>query len=211
MVRSAKKVMVFWSPLVFFLASWSVCMANTTASPEQVVKGAMQRLLSALQAERAIIDDDPSRIYALVEEIVLEHVDVQRMSRWVLGKHWRRATPGQRQEFVSQFQTLLLRTYGTAFASHSGQGIKYLPAVSQSGGRGQLVRMEIERPGAKPIPLTFSLHAKHDRWLVYDIKIDAVSLIANYRSNFSSMIRKVGIDGLISHLASHNHKLLAAL
>src|SRR5690606_36947553 len=81
-------------------------------APEALVRETSEQMLAMLKEQREVIAAEPGRLYGLVYEIVLPHFDFERMSRWVLGKHWRQATPEQQQAFVDQFRNLLVRTYG---------------------------------------------------------------------------------------------------
>lgn len=188
------------------LLSWlvgGVALASSE-TPHDVVKAAVEDVLDRLQSEKAEIEKDSNHIYALVEEIVLPHVDMDAVSRSVLGKYWRKADDAQRQKFSDEFKVLLLRTYGTALSAYTGQKVNYLPGSVQPSDRTNLVKLEIDQGGGPPIPVAFAMHLKDKRWLLYDFKIDGVSLVQNYRSNFSSIIRRGGIESLLDHLQRHN-------
>ncbi|MCB1876630.1 MAG: ABC transporter substrate-binding protein [Chromatiales bacterium] len=189
-----------------FLLSWffaGVAIADSE-SPHDVVKTAVEDVLARLQSDKAEIEKNPDRIYNLVEEIVLPHVDMDAVSRSVLGKYWRNATDVQRQQFEDEFKVLLMRTYGTALSAYTGQTVNYLPGSVQPSDRTNLVKLEIDQGGGPPIPVAFAMHRKDDRWLLYDFKIDGVSLVQNYRSNFASIIRRGGMESLLDHLQKHN-------
>ena len=178
----------------------------TAASPQDVVQNASDRMIAALKAEREVIKADPARLYPLVEEIVLPHFDFERMSRWVLGKHWRTASDSQKAAFVNEFRALLVRTYATAMAEYRDQEIFYLPFKAGSAADDATVRSEIRAPGAPPIPVSYNLYLTNNQWKVYDVVIDGVSMVANYRSTFSHEIRQGGLDGLITKLVTRNQQ-----
>lgn len=168
-----------------------------------VVRNTTARMLEALRRDREEISAHPARIYNLVADIILPHFDFDRMSRRVLGKHWRRASRAQRERFVQEFRTLLVRTYATALSEYRDQNIRYLKPRARDDTE-LTVRTQIEQQGGPPIPIDYQLYRTADSWKVYDVVIDGVSLVVNYRSSFSAEIRKGGIDGLIARLAEHN-------
>jgi len=195
--------------LAVLLAVAAGTVANTAYadnSPQDVVQHASDRMIAALKAERAVIKADPTRLYPLVEEIILPHFDFERMSRWVLGKHWRTASDTQKAAFVNEFRALLVRTYATAMAEYRDQEIFYLPFKAGSAADDATVRSEVRAPGAPPIPVSYSLYLTNNQWKVYDVVIDGVSMVANYRSTFSNEIRQGGLDGLIAKLVTRNQQ-----
>ena len=179
-------------------SSWAV------QSPQALVEQTANQMLDKLRTERKVIDEHPGRIYELVNEIVLPHFDFERMSTWVLGKYWRSATPEQRKEFVEQFRTLLVRTYAKSLSSYTDNKLTYLPFRGGPQQTDVTVRTEVDQPGGFPIPIDYSLYLKGDEWKVYDVTIDGVSLVTNYRTTFANQIRQDGLDKLIASLASRN-------
>ncbi len=190
---------------------WVIAVSAEVKSPDAVVRETTEQLLASLRVEKDVIKENPGRIDALASEIVLPHIDIERMSQWVLGKHWRKGNDDQRNRFSREFQILLLRSYGATLAAYSDQKIKYFPTSVRPGQKKKLVRIEIQLPGRPSIPATFSMHRKDDQWLVYDFKVEGISLVSNYRSNFSSIIRRGGLEELIAYLTAHNQKMQASL
>ncbi|HEY9199064.1 MAG TPA: ABC transporter substrate-binding protein [Gammaproteobacteria bacterium] len=174
------------------------------ADPETLVRETSDRMLVVLKEQNAVIKAEPQRLYALVADIVLPHFDFERMARWVLGKHWKRATPEQQQRFVDEFRTLLVRTYGTALLDYTDQKINFLPMRKSENTEDVTVRTEVIQPGGQPIPINYSMFHREDGWKVYDVSIDGISLVSNYRTDFSNQINTAGLDGLIQKLAERN-------
>ncbi len=184
---------------------WSATLTAMPAHPaEQVVRDTTKRVLTALDDEALGIRKDLPKLYALVNETVLTHFDFQRMSRRVLGKHWRKANADQRERFAKEFQVLLVRTYATALLEYSEQKIAYLPVRKGSRASETVIRTEVRPPGGMPIPISYAMYDSGGEWKVYDVSIDGVSLVINYRSSFNSQIRRQGLDGLIGKLAQRN-------
>jgi phospholipid transport system substrate-binding protein len=187
--------------LVLLLSS--VASAAETA-PQDLVMKTTEHVMTVLNRDKAELEKDSTRIYSLINEYVLPHFDFERISKWVLGKYWRRADVASREQFTAEFRTLLVRTYGKALLEYSEQKIEFLPMRGKEGDTEVTVRSEIEQPGAFPIPIDYDLHLKDGVWKVYDVKIDSISLVANYRSTFGSEISKGGLDTLINNLAKRN-------
>ncbi len=174
---------------------------------QQLVSDTTSRVLERLRSERDALQKDSDRIYPLVEELILPHFDFRRMSAWVLGRHWRTATPEQRKQFSQEFQTLLIRTYATALLEYTDQKIRYLPFHAAEGDRRVTVKTEIVQSGGVNIPIFYSMYRNREgEWKVYDISIDGVSLVTNYRSSFASEIARGGMDALLTKLAKMNSK-----
>lgn len=168
-------------------------------------KTALQ-VTSRIRTDRTLIDKNPQHLQSLINELMLPHIDFQRMSKWVLGKHWRRANEEQRVQFVDEFRQLILRTYSTALLEFSDQEVSILPVRAAVDAKEVTVRTEI-RPNQGPmIPITYDLYLNQDRqWKVYDVSIDGISLITNYRSTFSTQIRRGGgINALLTRLHARN-------
>ena len=190
---------------VFLFISGFALNANSTATePQMLVEEVAAKTIKRLKKDTLLIDNDPKHINKVINELLIPHFDFERMARWVLGKHWRKAKPDQRITFVEEFKSLLIRTYASSLREYSEQPIIYSPFRGELKSGDVTVRSEIAQPGGFPIPINYKLYFKSDRWLVYDIAIDDVSLVTNYRSSFSRQIKKDGLEKLIEKMASKN-------
>ncbi len=178
--------------------------AHAGLPPQELIETVANETIERVKADKDKIKKNPAHINALVDELVLPHFDFERMSKWAMGKYWRKATKEQRVKFVEEFKQLLIRTYATSLSEYSNQTIKYSPFRGKLSSGDVTVRSEVEQPGGFPIPIDYKLHKIGDDWKVYDVKIDEISLVANYRSSFSKQIRASGIDALIKKLADKN-------
>jgi len=175
--------------------------------PQQLVEQTSQTMLDKLKQEKELLETEPGRIYELVDKIVVPHFDFEYMSQMVLAKYWRRASAAQRQAFTLEFRQLLVRTYATSLKEYSDQVLTYLP-FREGNQQGQaIVRTEVEQAGGFPVPIDYRLRQNSNDWKVFDVVIDGVSLVTNYRASFAKEIRESGLDGLISSLAERNRKV----
>jgi phospholipid transport system substrate-binding protein len=189
---------------IVLLLSLQVCRADATPSPVKLVEDTTEKMLNALKGQRDVLKQHPERLYALVESIVLPHFDFERMSRLVLGRYWRTATPEQRDRFVQQFRTLLVRTYASSLLDYSDQKISVGAYHAQPGATDVVVHSDVQQPGAMPIPIDYRMSLKDGEWKVYDVTVDGVSLVTNYRASFATQIQQSGLDHLITAIASRN-------
>ena len=167
-------------------------------------------MLAVLASEREQMQQDPTLVFGLVNDILASKVDFQRVSGLVLGKYWRRASPAQRQRFAEEFRRLLIRTYATAFNQFQSWEINYLPARAADSATDAVVRTEVLRPDGPPVAVDYRMHLKDGQWLVYDVTIEGISLVTNYRSTFAKEVRMGGMDGLIQRIADMNDQRMEA-
>ncbi|HMM76114.1 MAG: phospholipid-binding protein MlaC [Gammaproteobacteria bacterium] len=179
--------------------------AEDAAAPATaLVRSTATEVLSRLHADPSANSSNPQRLYAIAEEVVLPHFDFERMSQRVLGKHWRSASPAQRERFVGEFKTLLVRTYATAVSDYRDAQLSFQPA-RELGTDVWRVRSNVDRgSGAPPLQVDYDVYRNADVWKVFDVAINGVSLVVSYRSGFNTDIAKLGMDGLIDQIAEHN-------
>ena len=179
----------------------------TESVPEVLIRNASDQVLSRIQSNPGQFQQDPTKLYALVDEVVLPHFDFATMTDLALGRYQNKISAEQKQLITHEFRILLVRTYAKALLEYNDQKIIYLPIEGSLEGGDVTVRTEIEQAGGFPIPLNYSLKQGKQGWKVYDISVDDISLVMNYRSSFSREIRKNGVDGLIKTLRERNREL----
>ena len=181
--------------------------AEDMPAPQALVKQASDEMLAALEEHEAELAENPSKIYSLVDEILIQHFDFARMAKLALGKNWNNITEDQQAKFVEEFRILLVRTYSTAMLEYTDEEIRFLPFRDDLSKKRVNVPMEVVQAGGPGIPMVLSLYQDNaDQWKVYDVKIEGISLVTNYRSSFSRDINNGGIDKLIEDLAQRNEK-----
>jgi len=181
--------------------------AVASEAPDVIVKSTTDAVLSEFAQRRDELQADQGKLYELVAEKVLPHMDFKRMSRMVLGRNWKKATPEQQTSFTNEFRSLLVRTYATALFEYSGQPIEYAAFRMADGADDAQVKTMIDAGAGPKIPLSYSLAKDANEWKVYDVSIDGISLVTNYRSSYSRIVKKNGVDGLIKKLAKKNAEL----
>ena len=189
---------------LLFLAVFFSINSIAALGPEDLVRKTAEAVLFAIKADEEIQKGNKEKIYKLAEEKILPNFDFEKVARLVLGRAWRTASDEQKKEFIVEFRTLLLKTYAVALSKYKDQKIEFKPTRMSDTDEIVIVKSEIIQGGAQPIRVNYALSKKTGKWLVFDIVIEGVSLVTNYRSQFSSEIKKNGMDVLISKLAKKN-------
>ena len=192
--------------LLFWCLMLVICRPGMAGQgPVEVLQSMTSILEDIVKQDPDIIYDEP-RLRVIAHKVVLPHVDMRVMSRWVLGKNWRKATPAQRDAFVLEFQELLLSTYLRQVKTYQGEVARFLPLRGEQKKGRAVVNAEIEQPNGPVIHTTFRMHQVDTVWLIYDVSVEGISLVATHRSSFNSEIRKSGLDDLIARLQKNNER-----
>ena len=179
--------------------------------PEELVRKTAEVILAEIKAHRDVYAKDYAKLYKMADEKVLLHFDFRRMSQWVLGRSWKDATTEQRDRFTAEFRDLLVGTYSQALLNYTDQEIVYLPVQRKPEDTEVTVKTEVKQSSGPNIPIYYSFYKNKDgAWKVYDISIEGVSLVTNYRSVYATKIRDKGMDALITEIAANNKKKRAA-
>ena len=194
-----KRFLIGLSLLCFVTASFAA------EAPDELVKRTAEDVLTIIKSDKDIQAGNQEKLFALTEEKILPNFNFDKVSRLVLGKNWTKATPDQKTAFQSEFKSLLLRTYATALSKYKNQTIEYAPLRMADGATTASVKTSIVQSGGQPIAVNYTLEKQADAsWKVYDIVIEGVSLVTNYRGQFAQEIRQNGLDSLIKKLADKN-------
>ena len=191
--------------LIFLLALLITVPVFAGQDPQQMIKNASEEMLSTLNERRAELEVSSELLIKLADEILTPYFDFNRISRLVLGKYWRKASSEQRKSFSKEFHSLLLRTYAKALLTLGSEEIRYPPLKPSKRPDRVTVATLVKKEGsANPVPISYRLHQKENDWKVYDVVIDGVSLVSNYRRDFSTQIKREGIESLIVAMRKRN-------
>lgn len=192
------------SKFTFLLASiflsCNVAVASDMPEPEQFVRDRAESLLDRIDEKREAIRQDQEVASQIVREELLPHIDVDYISRLVLGRHWRSASEAERERFVEAFKSFLMRSYAQGLAEFTRDKLKVLPLRGEADPRRTIVQTEIYRDEGKPVPVAFTLRWTGEKWLVYDVIIEGISYVRNYRTDFNTEIEQKGIESVIKRL-----------
>lgn len=172
--------------------------------PDELLRTTSENVLTIIRNDPTLAEGDSAKLGALVEKKVLGHFDFERMARLAIGKDWRAANAEQRATVTNEFRTLLVRTYSTALARFHDREVEYQPLKAPPEAREVAVHTLISQASGRPIRMDYRMFLTGQQWKVYDILVDGVSLIINYRSMFNSTVASSGVDGLIQLLRDKN-------
>ena len=192
---------------LFLLAMSLVNVRAATKNAEEVVRDAVKQTTQKLVAEKANIQAHPEYLYDLIQAEVVPYFDFPIISRLVLGKAtWSQATDAQKEEFMREFKTLLVRTYAKALQEYSNEEVTILPTVTNSGDSMVEVKTEVSGKGnASRTPINYRLHISGEQWKVLDLVVDGISLVNSYKGEYDSIVRKDGLDILIARMKEKNN------
>lgn len=184
-------------------------LAADLAAPQLAIETASNKLQQKLQDKS--FTGDFAKVTEFVNEVIYPHTDFNLISSLVLGKLWKSATPDEQERFKHEFQTLLVRTYSRAFVEFKDWTVRYLPLQMESGATKVVVKTEVLQPGIQPIGVNYRMVLSDGAWKAYDIMIEGVSLVTNYRTTFANEVQTKGsLNAVIEGLVKRNAEALVA-
>lgn len=168
--------------------------------PQALMEEVSHELLREIDANRTALAQDPSRLRALIDTYLLPHFDTDYAARLVLGKHWRTATPAQRERFIEAFYKALMKDYGEAILEFTEDRLRFLPFRGDPNADVATVRTEVRRGNGQTVPVNYTMRRTPAGWKAWDVTIEGISYIRNFRADFGAEIEQQGIEHLIQRL-----------
>jgi phospholipid transport system substrate-binding protein len=182
----------------------SVAGLACAGEPTEAIRGTIDEVLRILADKQLKQPSKANERRQLLETVVGERFDYHEMSRRSLGAPWNNLSDKEKEEFVSLFQTLLVNTYADKVESYSGEGVQYVNERREK--EYAEVRTKV-LTGKTEIPLDYRLLNKGSAWRVYDVVVDGVSLVNNYRGQFSKILRTSSYADLVDQLRKKSDKI----
>jgi phospholipid transport system substrate-binding protein len=179
-------------------------------APDVLVKNVTLEVVDLIHKDREIKSGSRAKLIEVIESKVLPHFNFASMTALAMGQGWNKADAEQKKRLTEEFRTLLVRTYASALAAYSEQKMDFRPLRAKPTDTDVTVNVRVIQSGAQPVPIDYSMEKTATGWKVYDVMVGGVSLVANYRTEFSSTVRESGIDGLIKNLQTKNRSLSAS-
>jgi phospholipid transport system substrate-binding protein len=176
------------------------------AAPDVQLKAVTLEVIAIIKQDKGIKAGDPAKVATLVETKILPHFDFNRMTQIAAARSWNLATPEQQKALTAEFKTLLVRTYSIALSNYRDQVIEFKPLRAAPGDTDVTVKTVIKQSGTMPQAMDYDMERLPTGWMVYDIKIEGVSLITTYRETFAGTVRESGVEGLIKSLSDKNRR-----
>lgn len=198
-------MMKFWrsfgAVLALACAPWAAAQGQATP-PDVMVRDGVNEVLAEIRK-----NNNAQALQAFAEKQLLTQFDFTAMTRLATGRAWRQASAAQKQALENGFRTLLVRTYTTALSQVTGTyTVEVKPAVMRAGDEDTVVKTLVKGSDRPPVPIDFRMTRTPDGWKVFDVVVENLSLVTNYRSSFQSEISRSGIDGLIKLIEDKNRQ-----
>lgn len=178
--------------------------------PDELVRDVMLEVQRIIREDQALQSGDRAKTLQLIEQKVLPHFDHVGMTALAVGVHWRKASTEQKQRLAEEFRALLMRTYASSLSAFGDQKFDFRPLRMKPEDTDVTVLVRVLQSGAQPIPVEYDMEKTARGWKCYDVRVGGISLVVNYRTEFSNIVRGKGVDGLIEALATKNKSLEAA-
>jgi phospholipid transport system substrate-binding protein len=191
-------------PAATFVPTWiAAARAETPAEapgPQELMESISKQLFAALDANRAAIKKDPEKAFPIVDTILLPHFDTDYAAQLVLAQTWRTATPDQQKRFVGALYRALLKTYGGAIADFTADRLKLLPFKGDPAATTAIVHTKVLRSSGTEVPVDYRLRKTADGWKAFDVIIEGISYVKNYRTDLGAEVSAKGLEAVIARL-----------
>ncbi len=175
------------------------------SSPVPMLQSVANKMIAELQKNKNQLRSNPQVIHRIVNSVLVPHIDMTRMGASVVGReYWNKATPQQRAQFVNEFKYLVINTYSNALSSYDGDIVKFYPLRGGINSSAVQVKSMIIRKSGQKIPISYNVSNYSGKWKVYDFAIEGVSIVNNYRSQFSGTLNNGGMPALLQALQRFN-------
>ncbi len=200
-------ILLVRSILVWIIFSMGTALAE--APPDRLITQAVERLISELTERKTELENDRVGLYELDDRVIVKHIAVEKVSKLVLGRHWRTASSAERTRFAKEFKNLLIRTYASALFDYTGrEEMTFRPLHLTGEERTTVVRTDVKLPNVRAIPVNYKFfRVDSGEWKIFDVTINGISLVTNYRASYSRIIETEGLDTLIRRLEKKREQL----
>ena len=182
---------------------------DQTTTPDALIKMVVTDVMASVKADPDIQKGNIPKIVELVDKKIVPYTDMRRTTEMAMGPNWKKATPEQQNQLVSEFKNLLIRTYSGALSQLRDQTVQFKPLRAAPDDKEVVVKTVVLGRG-DPVPLDYRLEKTDKGWKVYDMNIMGVWLVEAYRNQFTNQISQNGIDGLVKFLQDRNKQLASA-
>jgi phospholipid transport system substrate-binding protein len=177
-------------------------------APTEQLRTQVDRVLKLLDDSTLKAPDKARERRTAVRKVADEIFDFGETAKRSLGRHWAARTPEEREEFVKLFGDLLERSYISKIELYGGEKIQYV--ADKIDGETAVVQSKLLTKGGGEVPIEYRMHKKGERWLVYDVVIEGVSLVANYRTQFNKIIQTSSFQDLVKKMKTRQEELGAS-
>jgi len=191
---------------LFLLTTPWALRAEPVVPPDRMLAQTADEMLTVLRARQQELRKDPVELRRLVEEILVPHVDLELLARFVLGKHWRMITEQQRRQFTYAFKDMLIRFYAASMLEYLDYNVRFFPLQLQPEEKLAVVRSEFYRGTQKTVEVNYRVALRDGQWKAFDVTIDNISIVTNYRASFDTIVRQEGMEALLKKMDTWNRE-----
>jgi phospholipid transport system substrate-binding protein len=207
--QTIQKYCVLVLSSLFLAISGASAQAVDQATPDGLIKTVVSDVMASVKSDPEIQKGNIPRIVDLVEKKIVPYTDMRRTTEMAMGQNWKKASPEQQAQLISEFKNLLIRTYSGALSQLRDQTIQFKPLRAAPDDKEVIVKTIVVGRG-DPVPLDYRLEKTASGWRVYDMNIMGVWLVEAYRNQFANQISQNGVEGLVKFLQDRNKQLAAA-
>ena len=189
-----------WIGGLLVMAVVGIAWAQQDKTPHQIIEETAQTMADQLDGRQEYLEENTDELYELINEVMYPYFDTRYAGRLVLGKHWQNVTAEQRSRFIDAFYGFLLRSYAKGVLEFDQNNINILPARGEQDEKRAVVKTEMRLDDGSEVPVNYSMRKTSTGWKVYDVRIEGISYIRNYRSQFNAEIAANGIDSVIQRM-----------
>lgn len=200
------KARIDWFRRAFLVAAllFSTAAVSNPGSPDAVIEGAVAELTEKLRGRRNELAKNRNELYGLIDEVLLPRFDRKLAAQLVLAKHWRAASDEQRERFINAFYNSLLRKYADGLLEFDEELIEVIEYRGDKTAKRSLVKTNVTLDDGTRVPVHYDLVNRGDRWLIFNVKVEGVSYVSNFRTELDSEIRASSLQAVIDRLESES-------
>lgn len=174
--------------------------------PDQLMMSATNKVIEVIKNDKDIQSGNLGKLAGVVREFILPHIDLDRVSKGILGKHWESASSAQRDAFKAEFATFISYLYATQLPDYHDQTVRFDLPEGYADTKDFVITMLILESGTLPEKAYFSVGKVGDEWKIYDINAGGISFLTTYRGQFVPLVKQSGMDVLIQKLVEKNQR-----
>ena len=195
-----KHLIIIISIILFTTLSF---VSADSRTPETIVEETSAKVLEVINRDSDRIKNEPGYVNTLIDDLIIPVVDLQSMGKLILGKHWKTATPEQQTQFITEFKSMLIRTYAKSITNYGDAKVTVLPN-NKPQGRFYSVNTELDLGSGAPLNVAYIFRKKEEAWKIIDLSVDGLSLVKNFRTSFTHEISETSLEALIERIANTN-------
>lgn len=168
--------------------------------PNAVIQSAADELAAGLNGRKEALAADKDALYKLIDDVLLPRFDKRYAAQLVLGRHWRNASAEQRTRFIDAFYASLLRRYADGILEYDENRIEILPFRGEIDKQRTTVRTMVTLENGTEVPVNYGMVNRDSKWLMFDVTIEGISYVRNFRTELNSEIQATSLDAVIARL-----------